>query len=121
MRFLRVLGIFAFVVAMFSIAVAKENKMGIHEVSNVTFDSPVRIGTALLPAGKYVVRHTMEGEAHVMVFQREHEKDQFRVKCSWVALPKKAARDEASYKVNANNERVLQELIFSGDTSKHVF
>ncbi len=41
MRFLRVLGIFAFVVAMFSIAVAKENKMGIHEVSNVTFDSPV--------------------------------------------------------------------------------
>lgn len=121
MRFLRVLGIFVFVLAVFSIAGAKENKLGIHEVSSVTFDSPVRIGASLLPAGRYVIRHTMEGEEHVMVFQRDHQKDQFRVKCTLVGLPHKAIRDEVSYKVNAENERVLQELVFSGDSSKHVF
>ncbi len=121
MRFLRVTGIFVFVLALISIAAAKENKMGIHDVSSVTFDAPVRIGSALLPAGHYVVRHTMEGEEHVMVFQRDHQKDQFRVKCTLVSLPHKAVRDEAAYKVNAANERVLQELIFSGDSSKHVF
>ncbi|MGA2101323.1 MAG: hypothetical protein ABSG34_09490 [Candidatus Sulfotelmatobacter sp.] len=121
MHFLRVMGVCVFVVAIFSIAVAKENKLGIHEVSNVTFDTPVRVGNAVLPAGSYVVRHTMEGEDHVMIFQREHEKDQIKVKCTLVALPRKAPRDEAAYQVNANNERVLQELVFSGDSSKHVF
>ena len=121
MRFLRVMSIFVFVLALFSIAAAKENKMGIHEVSNVTFDVPVHVGDVLLPAGRYVIRHTMEGEEHVMVFQREHQKDQFKVKCTLVGLPHKAVRDEVSCKVNASNERILQELIFSGDTSKHVF
>ena len=37
-----------------------------------------------------------------------------------------SARDEGDhnegiYKVDAGNERVLQELVFRGDTSKHVF
>ena len=46
--------------------------MGIHEVSRVTFVAPVKVGTVELAAGEYVVRHTMVGRAHVMVFLRVH-------------------------------------------------
>jgi hypothetical protein len=119
MRFLKVLGLF--LLALSAIAVAKENKLGIHEVSRVTFDMPIHIGTTLLPAGQYVVRHTMDGTEHVMVFQRVPNKQEFKVKCTLVPLPRKAERDESIYKINAANERVLQELVFRGDFAKHVF
>ena len=70
MRSLKVLGIFMCVLVLGTIAVAGPNSMGIRDVNNVTFAEPMRVGTVVLPAGDYVVRHTMEGEAHVMVFQR---------------------------------------------------
>ena len=56
-----------------------------------------------------------------MVFQRAHSKDEFKVKCTLVPLPKKADKNQTIYQSNAGNERVLQELVFRGDTSKHVF
>ncbi|HKT90220.1 MAG TPA: hypothetical protein VJQ59_17375 [Candidatus Sulfotelmatobacter sp.] len=119
MRFLKVVGLVACVfVAM---AVAGENKLGIREVNHVTFDEAVHIGSAVLPAGEYVVRHTMEGEDHIMVFRQNHSKQEFKVKCTLVPLQKKAEKDQRVYEVKANNERVLQELEFRGDTAKHVF
>jgi len=121
MRVLKALGIFICVVALGSIAMAGARDMGIREVSHVTFDAPTRVGTTLLPAGDYVVRHTMEGQEHVMVFQRVHGKDQVKVKCTLVPLPKEARQSQTIYKLTADNERVLQELVFRGDTSKHVF
>jgi len=69
MRSLKVAGIMLVVVALASIAMAGPNSMGIKDVSKVTFVAPIRVGTTLLPAGDYVVRHTMEGEEHIMVFQ----------------------------------------------------
>ena len=95
--------------------------MGIHDVNNVTFVAPVRVGTVLLPAGEYVVRHVMQEQDHIMVFKSVKGKDEVKVKCTLVPLPKKADHNEEIYKVDASNERVLQELIFRGDTSKHVF
>ena len=121
MRYLRVSAIFLSILALCSLAAAKQNKMGIHEVSNVSFSSQVRAGNVVIPAGDYTVRHTMEGEDHIMVFQRQHEKAQFRVKCTLIQLSAKAARTEASFQTDAGGERVLQELIFEGDTAKHVF
>jgi len=44
-----------------------------------------------------------------------------RAKCTLVPLGAKAYRDEKGYVLNAANERVLHELIFKGDYSKHVF
>jgi hypothetical protein len=108
-------------VCLSTIAMASENKMGIHEMSRVTFDSSVRVGSNVLPAGEYVVRHTMEGQDHVMTFQRVGNKEVFKVKCTLVPLPKKAQKDQTSFEVTSGNEKVLQELIFSGDTAKHVF
>ncbi len=119
MRFLRVLGLMLCVLT--AMAMAGENKLGIHEVNRITFDSPIHVGTAVLPAGNYVVRHTMEGQEHVMVFQRVPSKEEFKVKCTLVALTQKVEKTQSVYQVNANNERVLQELEFRGDTAKHVF
>ena len=121
MRFLKVLGIFMCVLALSAIVTAGTNNMGIRDVSHVTFVAPIRVGTVVLPAGDYVVRHTMEGQEHVMVFQRVHSKDEFKVKCTLVPLPQKAEKDQTVYQLTAGNERVLQELVFRGDSAKHVF
>jgi hypothetical protein len=121
MRFLKVLGIFICVLSFGALSMAGTNSMGIREVNHVTFVAPMRVGTMVLPAGDYVVRHTMEGQEHVMVFQRVRSKDEFKVKCALVPLPQKAAADQTIYQLNASNERVLQELVFRGDSAKHVF
>ena len=119
MRFLKVLGLLLCVLT--AMAVAKENKMGVHDVNRVVFDTPVRIGTSVLPAGEYVVRHTMEGQEHVMVFQHQNTRDEVKVKCTLVPLAKKADQSQSTFQVNAANEKVLVELQFQGDTAKHVF
>jgi hypothetical protein len=63
----------------------------------------------------------MEGEEHIMVFQRAGSKDEFKVKCTLVPLTEKASQDRKIYQMNAGNEKVLQELVFRGDMAKHVF
>ena len=96
--------------------------MGVRETGRVDFASPTRVAGTLLPAGEYVVRHTMEGQEHVMVFQSvNHKVQDVKAKCQLVQLGKKADQTRTVYQVNAANERVLQELVFAGDTSKHVF
>lgn len=119
MRFLKVVGLVACVLV--GVAMAGENKLGIREVNRVTFESAVHVGANVLPAGDYVVRHTMEGADHVMVFRNVQTKQEFKTKCTLVQLQKKIEKDQSVYEVNANNERVLQELEFRGDSAKHVF
>jgi len=126
MRFLKVLGVFLCAVALLSVLVssagAEDKNMGIRDVSRVTFVAPMRVGTSLLPAGDYLVRHTMEGQEHVMVFQPVRGKGpEAKVKCNLVALAQKAPQTETIYSMNAANERVLQELVIRGDSAKHVF
>ncbi len=95
--------------------------LGIRETGRIEFAAPTRVAGTLLPAGEYVVRHTMEGQEHVMVFQSLHHKmPDVKAKCQLVQLGKKADQTRTVYLVNAN-ERVLQELVFAGDTAKHVF
>ena len=121
MRSLKVLGIFMCVLMLGAMAVAGTNSMGIRDVNNVSFVAPMRVGTVVLPAGDYVVRHTMEGQEHVMVFERLHSKDVFKVKCTLVPLAQKADKSQTIYELTAGNERVLQQLVFKGDSAKHVF
>jgi hypothetical protein len=121
MRSLKVLCMFMCVLALAAIAVAGPNSMGIRDVNKVTFNAPMRVGTVVLPAGDYVVRHTMEGQDHVMVFKPVRGKDEFKVKCTLVPLPQKAEHNQTVFELNAGNERVLQELVFQGDSAKHVF
>lgn len=96
---------------------------GIADVQKISFDSPIRIGRTLMPAGDYEIRHVMEGENHIMVFRDLNRKKspEVRVKCTLVPLGQKAPQTEKIYSVNAAKEQVLEELVFSGDTAKHVF
>ena len=119
MRFLKLLSIF--VLAVCALAVASQNKLGIHEVSRITFTTPVRIGTDVLPAGQYVIRHTMQGEEHIMAFERVGSKDVVRVKCTLVPLGYKVGNDQAVYETTSSNQKIVRELMFAGDTAKHVF
>jgi len=119
MRLLKMVGILFCVLAVCLFAAAADKNLGIRDTYHVTFDSPTRVGTALLPAGNYVIRHTMEGQDHIMVFQKGKE-PAVKVKCTLVSLSQKAAEDKTTYVQNANG-RVLQELVFRGDTAKHVF
>jgi len=104
-------------------ATAENNKYGVTDVAKITFSGPVRIGDAQLPAGEYEVRHTMEGENHIMVFRQLHVTNpaEVHVKCTLVPLSQKAERTAKTYTVNASNEEVVQEIVFRGDTAKHVF
>lgn len=100
-----------------------ENQLGIADKYQVNFSEPVRVANTLLPKGNYEVRHVMEGTDHIMVFQQLRTKKpvEVRAKCTLVPLGAKANDDQKTYTVNAANERVLQELVFKGDRSKHVF
>ncbi len=119
MRVVKCLGI---VVCLLSIvALAAEKKLGIRDVYKVTFSSPVRIGATLLPQGHYVVRHKMDGQEHLMIFQQEGSTQTFTTKCTLVPLTAKAPQSQSVFEVNASNDRVLKELVFQGDTAKHVF
>lgn len=112
---------FGLLFCLFTVAaMAADNKLGIREVYEVTFSSPVRIGTTVLPEGQYVVRHKMEGQEHLMIFQQQKSSQTYTTKCTLVPLPKKAEQTQSVFEVTAN-DRVLKELVFRGDTAKHVF
>lgn len=119
MRFVKLLSVLFF--ALTVVAMGGENKLGIRDVNHVKFEAAVRVGSAVLPAGEYVVRHTMQGEEHVMVFRNEQTKSEFKVKCTLVPLTQKAEQTQTVYTVNADKDRVLQEMVFRGDRAKHVF
>jgi hypothetical protein len=111
------------VVALGILVFASKNQFGVANTQTVSFDEPIRVGTALLPAGDYQVTHTMEGENHIMLFRQLHVKNpaEARVKCTLVPLPVKAERTEKFYTHNTANQHVLVELTFRGDTAKHLF
>jgi hypothetical protein len=121
MRFLKCLAIVCVCLLAFGVRATAETP-GIHEVNRVTFVAPIRVGGELLPVGDYVVRHTMEGLEHVMIFQSlNHKHPDVKAKCQLIELGNKADRTRTVYALNAAGERVLQELVFGGDTVKHVF
>jgi hypothetical protein len=101
---------------------AQQNKLGMKDKYRVTFNDPVRVGNVLLPQGDYRIVHTMEGDTHIMVFTQERVKQpvETRAKCTLVPLQEKATQTQTVYALNANNEHVLLELTFIGETAKHV-
>lgn len=99
---------------------AKDNPMGIAPKQTITFTAPTVIAGTLLPAGDYSVLHEMKGTDHIMVFKQVGGKVEVKAKCSLVPLGGKATQTEQRYTENAKNERVLIEMTFRGDTSKHL-
>jgi hypothetical protein len=124
MRFLKIMVVIAVCVLGTSLILsAGQNKYGVADTRQITFENPMLVGNMLLPKGEYQVSHTMEGENHIMVFKQMNSKKpvEVRVKCELVPLQAKATATEKTYVLNASNERVLQALVFRGDTAKHMF
>jgi hypothetical protein len=74
-----------------------------------------------LPAGDYTIRHSMEGEDHVMAFQNTSSKIVFKIKCTLVPLGHKASQDQSIFEFKSGSGRIFHQLVFRGDTAKHVF
>jgi hypothetical protein len=111
------------ILMMCALVAAEQNKFGVADTYQVNFAQNVRVADVLLPQGNYEIRHVMEGQDHIMVFHQLGSKKpvEVRAKCTLVALPDAAKKDERIYVLNAANERVLRELVFKGDRAKHVF
>ena len=103
-----------------TLLVAKDYPMGVAPKQEISFTAPTMVGGNLLPAGDYSVLHTMQGTEHVMVFKQIGGKAEAKAKCNLVPLSGKAKTTEQRYNENAKNERVLIEMTFRGDSSKHV-
>jgi hypothetical protein len=100
---------------------ATDNAMaGVALKQEITFTGPTVIGGTLVPAGDYKVMHQMQGAEHIMIFKQIGGKAEAKAKCNLVPLTEKAKTTEQRYNENAKNERVLVEMTFRGDTSKHV-
>lgn len=103
------------------VAYAADKGFGVGKSRNVTFNSDVKVGDKVLPAGEYKVLHLMEGNEHTLVFKSsQNNAEKVRVKCSMVSLEEKAPHTYSEFKTTGN-ERVLTALVFSGDTFKHTF
>lgn len=92
----------------------------------VIFDTPTRVGDVVLPVGEYQVRHSMEGENHIMTFRQMHvargaKPAEARVKCTLVPLPEKARTTKMFLNDAGPGQKNLVQLIFEGDSAKHVF
>jgi len=111
------------VLGLAALAVAGQNQFGVADSRNVKFSAPIRVGDVLLPQGEYQVLHNMQGDEHIMVFKQLNARKplEVRAKCKLVPLSMKASQNEQAYTMNAANERVLQRLVFKGDTAQHVF
>lgn len=100
---------------------ASDTPPGISAKQTIVFNTPTVVGGTVLPAGQYQVLHTMNGNEHIMVFKGiEGTKGEAKAKCNLVPLGAKAPQTEQRYTENAQNQHVLQEMTFRGDTSKHV-
>ncbi len=122
MRLLRIVGVTVCALILAAVALAGANRPVVRDTNRIIFQVPIRVGTTLLPAGEYIVRHTMEGQDHIMVFDSVKRKGpEVKAKCTLVRLAQKAERTTNAFQMNAANERVLVELVFQGEIAKHVF
>jgi hypothetical protein len=99
---------------------AKDNPMGIATKQTINFTQPTVVAGSLLPAGDYNVTHQMQDQTHIMIFKQKGGTAEVKAKCTLVPLPRKATRSEQRFTENANNQRVLVQMTFSGDQATHV-
>lgn len=100
------------------IMVWAEGPVGFKGTRTVVLSEQAKVGTQVLPAGQYRVTHAMEGSEHIMVFKQG--KQEYRVKCTMEPLSAKADADQFWFDTDASGERVLQSMVFRGDTVRHV-
>jgi len=103
-----------------AVVAATDSMAGVKTKQDITLSQPTVVGGSLLPAGEYKINHEMQGTEHIMIFKQVGGKAEVKAKCNLVPLNAKASTTEQRFNENAKNERVLVEMQFQGDTSKHV-
>src|SRR5437016_11640286 len=123
MRLLKFTSLLAIFLLTVGLSMARQNQFGVADTQKISFGEPVKVGEVVLPKGDYKVQHTMEGENHIMVFTQLNASEPAvaHVKCQLVPLDKKAEHTQVIYGHNQADTHVLQEMLFAGDTAKHVF
>ena len=99
---------------------AKDQMDGVATKQTINLTMPTVVGGTLLPQGEYKINHEMQGTEHIMIFTKVGGKAEAKTKCNLIPLNGKAKTTEFRYTENAQNERVLVEMQFQGDTSKHM-
>ena len=118
---MRKVAFFLLAVFVLTVVVSAEEPMVTWKSKAVTLADQTRVGTAVLPAGDYKLKHEMEGANHILVFtQQNKEKQTFRVTCGMQALNAKADRDELHFRTE-NGQKVLTGVVFRGDRYTHTF
>jgi hypothetical protein len=102
---------------------AAGNQYGVADRREISLDHPAWVGGVLLPSGTYEVRHSMEGEDHIMLFRQMNVKRpaEVRVKCTLTAVTKPIERTEIGFRQTTSKEFVLNRLAFKGDRAEHRF
>ena len=123
MRISRAITLLLLIVFTAGVVLATDNSFGIADKRSLSFDEPTKVGDVLLPAGDYTVRHTMQGDQHIMVFtnQKGAEKGEAKIRCLLKALDKPSQETSYGFVRNPASERVLTFLLFKGDKARHEF
>lgn len=109
------------IVALVALTAYAADPMVTWKSKRIAFTQDVKVGQQVLPAGEYKIRHEMDGTQHIMVFTQEVKGEpQFRIACKLESLNEKA-RVTQQFFLTENGGRVLQSVIFKGDTVRHVF
>jgi hypothetical protein len=101
-----------------SVMLCAQDPAGFKAKRTVFLSEQSKVGTQVLPAGEYKLTHIMEGAEHIMVFKQG--KQEYRVKCNMEPLNAKADQTQFWYESDSSGQRVLQAMVFQGDTVRHV-
>lgn len=103
-----------------SIALAADQVIGKTRDLRI-YEATVVADTVLKP-GEYRVRHVMQGEEHIVVFLKARGSQELaRVNCKMTKLDAPAKATSLTYVKQSDGSMRLRELVFRGDSEKHVF
>ena len=117
MKGLKIATALLFLIAVSAMA-ADASSVDVGKSWTLTLYQPTRVGTALLPAGDYYVRHLKDGEEHVLAL-KSGRKEMARVGCKLEQLSKKVERTTMIGNENDAGEQVLMSIAFEGDKFRH--
>jgi hypothetical protein len=125
-------GMLALTLGIFALpALAQHDDMHpLGKKGEISFDSPVRVGSVSLSAATYQVQHVVEGYDHFIVFRKivsgpysggVSGKESARVKCRLEPLGEKTKSSGLRLGVNSAGEKTLEEVRIRGENVKHLF
>jgi len=119
MKGLKVLAIALLLLTIASATMAADaSNMDVGKNWTLTLYHPTHVGSTLLKAGDYNVRHVKDGEQHFLAFSAKG-KEIARVSCKMEQLPQKAQSTELTENRDSAGERTLKAIAFKDDAYRH--